>query len=158
MKDEGHLASFDLAARSTKATDSSATRTADGAQRGGRARGSDDTEPVAVMIRQMMVAITAGDLDLMMTYVAEDFRSDTGASREVWREYLGPTAGTTAETESMKIEWQGATASVTGVRWIRGTLNFGLDLLVDERDGEWRLTYFEYVDAKPVEAGTPGPN
>ena len=26
-------------------------------------------------------------------------------------------------------------------------------LLVDERAGEWRLTYFEYLGTKPVEAG-----
>ena len=154
VKDEENLASFDLAAaRYTKASDRPAAGVVAESRRSGRARDSRDTEAVAAMIRQWMAATTAGDLDRMMTYVAEDFRSDTGASREVWRQYLGPTAGTTAETESMKIEWQGATASVSGVRWIRGTLSFGLALLADERDGEWRLTYFEYLGNKPVEAG-----
>jgi hypothetical protein len=44
----------------------------------------------------------------------------------------------------MGVEWQGATANVTGVRWIISGLNFGLNLLVDELDGEWRLTFFEF--------------
>ena len=145
VKDEENLASFDLAAaRYTEATDRTPTRPAAREQRAGGVRDSEDTEAVETMIREMLEAMELGDMDRMLTYIAEDFRSDTGASKEIFRQYLGSTAGGKAETEAMRVEWQGATASVTDVRWIINGLNFGLELLVDERDGDWRLTFFEY--------------
>ena len=144
MKDEEHLTSFDLAARHTEATDSSATRTAAQEQRRGKAGGSHDTAAVKTTIRQMLEAMAAGEMDRMFDYLAEDFRSYSGASKEIFSKYLGDTTGTKVESEAMKIEWEGATATVTGVRWITGSLNFGLEMLVDEYDGEWRVTFMNF--------------
>jgi outer membrane protein assembly factor BamB len=146
VKDEEHLASFDLAAAryTTKTTDRLATRTAAPTETAGRARGSHDTEAVQTMIRQMLDAMAAGDMERMFRYLGEDFRSYSGASKEVFSQYLGDTTGTKVESDAMRVEWQGATASVSGVRWISGDLNFGLPMLVDERDGEWRVTFMDF--------------
>ena len=96
------------------------------------------------MIRQMLDAMAAGDMERMFRYLGEDFRSYSGASKEVFSQYLGDTTGTKVESDAMRVEWQGATASVSGVRWISGDLNFGLPMLVDERDGEWRVTFMDF--------------
>ena len=158
MKDEEHLASFDLAARTTKATDSSAMRTAAQAQRRGGARGSQDTGAVETTIRQMMEAWVAGEVDRMFTYLAEDFTNSSGGSKEIFRKTLFAGAGTSYDTEAMKIEWDGATASVTGVAWNAGPgMNYRLEFLVDQRDEKWRVTYIVF-DSTGIPRGTPGRN
>ena len=88
-------------------------------------------------------------MDLMLTYLGEDFRSDSGASKTVFREYLGSTAGSETKSEDMRVEWEGATAKITGVRWIRGTMDFGVEMLVDKRDGKWLVTFFE-LDSRGI--------
>ena len=164
VKDEENLASFDLAARTTKATDSSAMRTAAQAQRRGGARGARDTEvadateAVETTIRQMMEAWVAGDVDRMFTYLADDFTNSSGGSKEIFRKTLFAGAGTSYDTEAMKIEWDGATASVTGVAWNAGPgMNYRLEFLVDQRDEEWRVTYIVF-DSTGILKGTPGLN
>ena len=158
VKDEEHLASFDLAARTTKATDSSAMRTAAQAQRLGGARGSRDTGAVETTIRQMMEAWVAGDVDQMFTYLADDFTNSSGGSKEVFRKTLFAGAGTSYNLGAMKVEWDGATASVTGVAWNAGPgMNYKLEFLVDQRDGEWRVTYIVF-DSTGIPRGTPGRN
>ena len=158
VKDEENLASFDLAARYTKATDSSAVRTSAQAQRPRGARGSQDTGAVETTIRKMMEAWVAGEVDRMFTYFADDFTTSSGGSKEIFRKTLFADAGTSHDTEAMKIEWDGATASVTGVAWNAGPgMNYRLEFLVDQRDGEWRVTYIVF-DSTGIPKGTPGLN
>ena len=130
VKDEEHLAGFDLAAeRVTEARDQPTTLTEPQAERNAGEDSTPDTEAVEVAVRELLKTLETGDMDLMLTYLGEDFRSDSGASKTVFREYLGSTAGTETKSEDMRVEWEGATAKITGVRWIRGTMDFGVDML-----------------------------
>ncbi len=143
VKDEEHLAAFDLAAaRVTEAGEQPAATGPTGAD--SAAGSKQDTEAVKVAVRAMLKAMGNGDMDLMWTYLGEDFRSYSGADKEVFRQYLGSTAGTETKSEDMKVEWQGATAKITGVRWITNGLDFGLEMLVDERDGKWLVTFMDF--------------
>ena len=143
VKDEEHLAGFDLAA--TRVTEAKDQPAATSPTRADSAAGSkQDTEAVKVAVRAMLKAMGKGDMDLMWTYLGEDFRSYSGADKDVFRDYLGSTAGTETKSEDMKVEWQGATAKITGVRWITNGLDFGLEMLVDERDGKWLVTFMDF--------------
>ena len=158
VKDEEHLTGFALPARYTKATDRPATRTAERAQQRQWAGGGQDTKAVDAMIRQMLDAMAAGDTDRMFTHLAEDFRSYSGGSKEIFRHYLGSTAGTEVDTTAMKIEWDGPTANITGVRWITSAdIFFRLEMLADQRDGEWRVTWMDF-DSTGIARDAPGRN
>ena len=143
VKDEEHLAGFDLAVQVTEAEDRPAGTAVARAEKGG-AGGAQDTEAVQVAVRQMLKAMGNGDMDLMWTYLGEDFRSYSGADKAVFSQYLGSTAGTETKSEDMKVEWQGETARVTGVRWVTNGLDFGLEMLVDQRDGKWLVTFMDF--------------
>ena len=150
VKDEEHLAGFDLAAaRVTEARDRPTTPTDTQAERSAGAGSTRDTEAVEVAVRELLKTLETEDMDLMLTYLGEDFRSDSGASKTVFRQYLGSTAGSETKSEAMKVEWEGATAKITGVRWIRGGLDFGIEMLVDKRDGRWLVTFFE-LDSRGI--------
>ena len=150
VKDEGHLAGFDLAAaRVTEARDQPTTPTEPQSERSADADSKRDTEAVEVAVRELLKTLETGDMDLMLTYLGEDFRSDSGASKTVFRQYLGSTAGSETKSEDMRVEWEGATAKITGVRWIRGTMDFGIEMLVDKRDGKWLVTFFE-LDSRGI--------
>ena len=144
VKDEEHLAAFDLAStRVTEAGDLSAGTTTASAD---VAAGSkEDTEAVKVAVRAMLKAMAAGDMDLMWTYLGEDFRSYSGADKDVFRDYLGSTAGSETPSDEMVVEWENGTAKVTGTRWITSTgLDFGLEMLVNRRDGRWLVTWMDF--------------
>ncbi len=143
VKDEEHLAAFDLAAaRVTEARDQPAATSPTGAD--SAAGSKQDTEAVKVAVGAMLKAMAAGDMDLMWTYLGEDFRSYSGADKAVFSQYLGSTAGTETKSDEMVVEWDGATAKVTGVRWVSNGLDFGLEMLVDQRDGKWLVTFMDF--------------
>ena len=144
VKDEEHLAAFDLAStRVMEAGDqpaATASATADVA-----AGSREDTEAVKVAVRAMLKAMAAGDMDLMWTYLGEDFRSYSGADKDVFRDYLGSTAGSETKSDEMVVEWEDGAAKVTGVRWITTTgLDFGLEILVNKRDDKWLVTWMDF--------------
>ena len=144
VKDEEHLAVFDLAAtRVTEKGDRPGGTTP--APAGVAAGSSEDTEAVKVAVRAMLNAMAAGDMDLMWTYLGEDFRSYSGADKDVFRDYLGSTAGSETPSDEMVVEWENGTAKVTGARWITTTgLDFGLEMLVNKRDGKWLVTWMDF--------------
>lgn len=144
VKDEEHLAAFDLAStRVTEASDRPAATTSAAADATGGS--AEDTEAVKVAVRAMLKAMAAGDMDLMWTYLGEDFRSYSGADKDVFRDYLGSTAGSKTPSDEMVVEWDGATAKVTGTRWITSTgLDFGLEMLMNKRGGKWLVTWMDF--------------
>lgn len=144
VKDEEHLAAFDLAvATVTEAADRPSGAGAAPADVDAGSR--DDTEAVKVAVRAMLKAMAAGDMDLMWTYLGDDFRSYSGADKDVFRDYLGSTAGSETSSDRMAVEWENGTAKVTGTRWITSTgLDFGLEMLVNERDGKWLVTWMDF--------------
>ena len=144
VKDEEHLAVFDLAAtRVTEKGDRPGGTTP--ATAGAAAGSGKDTEAVKLAVRAMLKAMAAGDMDLMWTYLGEDFRSYSGADKVVFRDYLGSTAGSETPSDEMVVEWEDGTAKVTGARWITSTgLDFGLEMLVNKRDGKWLVTWMDF--------------
>lgn len=144
VKDEEHLAAFDLA--STRVTEAGERSTATTSATADAAGGSkEDTEAVKVAVRAMLKAMADGDMDLMWTYLGEDFRSYSGADKDVFRDYLGSTAGSRTPSDEMVVEWDGATAKVTGTRWITSAgLDFGLEMLVNKRGGKWLVTWMDF--------------
>ncbi len=144
VKDEEHLAAFDLA--STRVTEAGDQPTGTTPASADIAAGSkEDTEAVKVAVRAMLKAMAAGDMDLMWTYLGEDFRSYSGADKDVFRDYLGSTAGSETKSGEMVVEWEDGTAKVTGTRWITTTgLDFGLEMLVNKRDGKWLVTWMDF--------------
>lgn len=144
VKDEEHLAAFDLA--STRVTEAGDQPTGTTPASADIAAGSkEDTEAVKVVVRAMLKAMAAGDMDLMWTYLGEDFRSYSGADKDVFRDYLGSTAGSETKSGEMVVEWEDGTAKVTGTRWITTTgLDFGLEMLVNKRGGKWLVTWMDF--------------
>ncbi len=144
VKDEEHLAAFDLA--STRVTEAGDQPTGTTPASADIAAGSkEDTEAVKVAVRAMLKAMAAGDMDLMWTYLGEDFRSYSGADKDVFRDYLGSTAGSETKSGEMVVEWEDGTAKVTGTRWITTTgLDFGLEMLVNKRGGKWLVTWMDF--------------
>ena len=143
VKDEEHLAVFDLATRVTEKGDRSSGTTPAPADLD--AGSGEDTEAVKVAVRAMLKAMAAGDMDLMWTYLGEDFRSYSGADKDVFRDYLGSTAGSETPSDEMVVEWEDGTAKVTGTRWITSAgLDFGLEMLVNKRDGKWLVTWMDF--------------
>lgn len=144
VKDEEHLAAFDLA--STRVTDARDLSAGAASAPADVAAGSkEDTEAVKVAVRAMLKAMAAGDMDLMWTYLGEDFRSYSGADKDVFRDYLGSTAGSKTPSDEMVVEWENGTAKVTGTRWITTAgLDFGLEMLVNRRDGKWLVTWMDF--------------
>lgn len=144
VKDEEHLAAFDLAStRVTEAGDQSAATTSAPSDAASGSR--EDTEAVKAAVRAMLKAMAAGEMELMWTYLGDDFRSYSGADKEVFRDYLGSTAGSETSSDRMAVEWENGTAKVTGTRWVTSTgLDFGLEMLVNERGGKWLVTWMDF--------------
>ena len=93
----------------------------------------------------MLKAMAAGEMELMWTYLGDDFRSYSGADKEVFRDYLGSTAGSETSSDRMAVEWENGTAKVTGTRWVTSTgLDFGLEMLVNKRGGKWLVTWMDF--------------
>ena len=144
VKDEEHLAAFDLAV--TTVTEAGDRSSGTGAAPADVAAGSrDDTEAVKAAVRAMLKAMAAGEMELMWTYLGDDFRSYSGADKEVFRDYLGSTAGSETSSDRMAVEWENGTAKVTGTRWVTSTgLDFGLEMLVNKRGGKWLVTWMDF--------------
>ncbi len=144
VKDEDHLTGFDLAAtRVTETGDRPGGTTPAPADEA--AGGKAETEAVKVAVRAMLKAMAAGDMDLMWTWLGEDFRSYSGADKDVFRDYLGSTAGSETKSGEMVVEWEDGAAKVTGVRWITASgLDFGLEMLVNRRGGKWLVTWMDF--------------
>jgi len=144
VKDEEHLAAFDLAStRVSEAGDRPDATASSGVS--DAAGSSEDTEAVKVAVRAMLKAMAAGDMDLMWTWLGEDFRSYSGADKDVFRDYLGSTAGSETKSDEMVVEWEDGVAKVTGARWITTTgLDFGLEILVNRIDGRWLVTWMDF--------------
>ena len=106
------------------------------------AKGPTDQEMIQQMMIDVMAALTAKDINKMVSYYADDFHSDNG-DKAATVAFLngakdqGFLDGIVVKTDAMKIDVQGDTAKVGPVNLEGAFGALGLNFDLAKRAGKW---------------------
>jgi hypothetical protein len=106
------------------------------------AKAPTDQEMIQKMMIDVMAALTAKDIDKMVSYYADDFHSDNG-DKAATVAFLngakdqGFLDGIVVKTDAMKIDVQGETAKVGPVNLEGAFGALGLNFDLAKRAGKW---------------------
>jgi hypothetical protein len=105
-------------------------------------KGPTDEEMIQAMMIDVMAALTAKDVDKMVSYYADDFTSDNG-DKAATVAFLngakdqGFLDGIVVKTDAMTITVEGETAKVGPVNLEGAFGALGLNFGLAKRDGKW---------------------
>ena len=114
---------------------------------GGAAKGPSDEEIINAIVADFKTAFTAGDVDKVMSYYADEFKSDQGMDKAAYGTFLkdakeqGFLDGIEINIVDTKVTIDGEKAKVGPVEaeGSFGLLTLSMDL--EKRDGTWVVVY-----------------
>ena len=112
---------------------------------------SEEAKPAFAVLEQVLAALTAGDVDKMVGYYADDFTSDQGMDKAGMTTFLadakaqGFLDGIAANLDALAISVEGDKGKVENIELEGsfGILTLGFEMA--KRDGKWVITYQSQV-------------